>query len=280
VLLCVDVGNTHIALGLYPAEGGPGPDEVGVPTPAPLRDWRLRTDPRTTADELGLAVDGMLGEHAGRVTAVAALSTVPGMLRELRQLIDRRGLPSIVVGPGVRTGMPLLVDNPREVGADRVVNTLAAHRRFGTACVVADLGTATNVDVVSAKGEFLGGAILPGVDIALDALAERAATLRPVELARPRSVIGRTTVECVQSGMLYGYAAQVDGLVRRIVAELGPAAGPVTVVGTGWSAPLLAGISETVTEHLPDLTLAGLRLTWLRSTTPTGRGTGAVRAPR
>ena len=132
----------------------------------------------------------------------------------------------MVVGPGVRTGVPLLVDNPREVGADRVMNTLAAHRLFGTACVVVDFGTSTNIDVVSAKGEFLGGALAPGIEISLDALATRAAALRTVELVRPRSVIGKNTVECLQSGVLYGFAGQVDGLVRRILAELGPRGRP------------------------------------------------------
>ena len=157
----------------------------------------------------------------------------------------------MVVGPGVRTGVPLLVDNPREVGADRVMNTLAAHRLFGTACVVVDFGTSTNIDVVSAKGEFLGGALAPGIEISLEALATRAAALRTVELVRPRSVIGKNTVECLQSGVLYGFAGQVDGLVRRILAELGPQAGPVTVLGTGGLAPLMVGESETITDTCP-----------------------------
>jgi type III pantothenate kinase len=275
VLLCVDVGNTQIALGLY-ADADPDTEEIH---PALVRDWRMRTDPRMTADELEVAVGGMLGRWAPQVTGIAALSTVPSLLRELRLLIDRRGGPHVVVGPGVRTGVPLLVDNPREVGADRVMNTLAAHRLFGTACVVVDFGTSTNIDVVSARGEFLGGALAPGIEISLDALARRAAALRTVELVRPRSVIGKNTVECLQSGVLYGFAGQVDGLVRRILAELGPEAGPVTVLGTGGLAPLMAGESETITEYVPDLTLLGLRLTYLRNVRITSVTSGSTNSP-
>jgi type III pantothenate kinase len=273
VLLCVDIGNTQIALGVY-AESLD--DDVHKPL---VRGWRMRSEPRMTADELQVAFDGLLGSYAGEVTAIAALSTVPTLLRELRLLVDRRGEPSVVVGPGVRTGVPLLVDNPREVGADRVMNTLAAHRLFGTACVVVDFGTSTNIDVVSAKGEFLGGALAPGMVISMEALATRAAALRTVELVRPRSVIGKNTVECLQSGVLYGVAGQVDGLVRRILAELGPKADPVTVLGTGGLAPLMAGVSETITEFVPDLTLLGLRLTYLRNARTTSVTSGSSNSP-
>jgi type III pantothenate kinase len=275
VLLCVDVGNTQIALGLYADEPGAS-DELDPPL---VRDWRMRTDPRMTADELSVAFDALLGPYATQVTGVAALSTVPTLLREVRLLIDRRDVPAVVVGPGVRTGVPLLVDNPREVGADRVMNTLAAHRLHHTACVVVDFGTSTSIDVVSAKGEFLGGALAPGIEISLDALATRAAALRTVELVPPRSVIGKNTVECLQSGVLYGVVGQVDGLVRRIVAELGPKAGPVTVLGTGGLAPLLTGESETITEFVPDLTLLGLRLTYLRNIRTTSVTSGSSNSP-
>jgi type III pantothenate kinase len=270
MLLCVDVGNTQIALGLYE---NAAPDD---PRPPLVRGWRMRTDPKMTADELEVAVGGLLGRYAGQVTGVAALSTVPSLLRELKLLIDRRGDPAVVVGPGVRTGVPLLVDNPREVGADRVVNTLAAHRLFGTACIVVDFGTSTNIDVVSAKGEFLGGALAPGIEISMDALATRAAALRSVEFVRPRSVIGKNTVECLQSGVLFGFAGQVDGLVHRILAELGRNAGPVTVLGTGGLAPLMMGESETIQEYVPDLTLLGLRLVYLRNARVTS---GTVNPP-
>jgi type III pantothenate kinase len=276
VLLCVDVGNTQIALGLYADTDTEGEPEVVPPL---VRDWRMRTDPRMTADELEVAVDGLLGRYAGNVTGIAALSTVPSLLRELRLLIDRRGDPNIVVGPGVRTGVPLLVDNPREVGADRVMNTLAAHRLFDTACIVVDFGTSTNIDVVSAKGEFLGGALAPGIEISLEALATRAAALRTVELVPPRSVIGKNTVECLQSGVLYGFAGQVDGLVGRILTELGPKAGPVTVLATGGLAPLMVGTSEKITEFVPDLTLLGLRLTYLRNARTASVTSGSSNSP-
>ncbi len=259
MLLCVDVGNTQTALGVYPE-----PDGEAV-RPELVRDWRMRTDRHITADELYVALRGLLGGLAEKVTGVAALSTVPTVLRELRQMNQRYhpDVPTVVVEPRVRTGVPLLVDNPKEVGADRVVNTLAAHRQFGTACVIVDFGTSTNIDVVSSRGEFLGGALAPGIEISLEALAERAAQLRTVELLRPRSVIGKNTVECLQSGILYGGVGQVDGLVRRILDELDEPA--VTVIGTGGLAPLMVGESATITEHVPDLTLYGLYLVFQRN---------------
>jgi type III pantothenate kinase len=263
VHLCIDIGNTQIALGLYDepvADGG----EIG---PEPVHGWRMRTEPRMTADELELAVRGMLGDLAPAVTGIAALSTEPSLARELRVMLDRRTsrIPTLIVGPGVRTGVPLLVDHPREVGADRVVNSLAAHHLFGTTCVCVDFGTSTNIDVVSARGEFLGGALAPGIEISMEALATRAAALRTVELVTPRTVIGKNTVECLQAGVIYGFAGQVDGLVRRIVAELGPTAEPVTVLATGGLAPLMDGCSDTIEHYVPDLTLYGLRLTYLRN---------------
>jgi len=280
VLLCVDVGNTQIALGLYATDlEQPGADTVDIVRPPLLRQWRMRTDPRMTADELEVAINAMLGPLSERVTGVAALSTVPTVLRELRILAERRreAMPAVIVEPRVRTGVPILVDNPKEVGADRVVNTLAAYRLYGTACVVVDFGTSTNIDVVSGRGEFLGGALAPGIEISMEALTARAAQLTTVELARPRSAIGKNTVECLQAGILFGFAGQVDGLVRRILVELGtdyqvdPAA--VTVLATGGLAPLVVDESETITEHVPDLTLLGLRLVYLRSATRTARST-------
>jgi type III pantothenate kinase len=257
VLLTIDVGNTNIALGLY----------AGTEL---VRDWRMRTDPQMTADELALTMRGLLGPHADDVTGVSALSTVPAVLRELRVMLGRyyRAVPRVIVEPGVKTGVPLLVDNPKEVGADRVINTLAAHHLHETTCVVVDFGTSTNIDVISARGEFLGGVFAPGIEISVDALASRAAALRKVELVRPRSVIGKNTVECLQSGIMYGFTAQVDGLVRRIVDELHNTAHPgeVTVIATGGLAPLVVDESETITDHRPDLTLLGLRLVFERNT--------------
>lgn len=261
MLLTVDVGNTNIVLGLYSGRG----DSAEL-----VRDWRMRTDARMTADELSLTMRGLLGRYADKVTGISALSTVPAVLRELRTMLSRYypNVPKVVVEPGVRTGVPLLVDNPKEVGGDRLVNTLAAHHLHNTACVVVDFGTSTNVDAVSAKGEFLGGAFAPGIDISVDALASRAAALRKVELVAPRSVIGKSTVECLQSGILYGFAGQVDGLVRRIIKELVSGPGErVEVIATGGLAPLVLNESETITEHVPELTLLGLRLAYERNIT-------------
>jgi type III pantothenate kinase len=249
VLLAVDIGNTNTVLGVFDAE-------------TLVESWRVKTDARDTADELALAYRGLL--HDIPVDGVAACSTVPAVLGELRVMLSRYypSLPALVVEPGVRTGVPLLYDNPKEVGADRIVNALAAHHLYGGPAVVVDFGTSTNFDVVSAKGEFLGGALAPGIEISIDALAARAARLVKVEVLRPRSVIGKTTVEALQSGILYGFAGQVDGLVRRIVAELG---GRATVVATGGLARLVIEESETIGEHEPDLTLIGLRLVYERN---------------
>jgi type III pantothenate kinase len=245
VLLAIDVGNTNTVLGMFEGE------ELAS-------SWRIKTDARTTADEMALTYRGLLAD-AGAISGIALCSTVPAVLREMRVMLDRyfSGVPTVIVEPGTKTGVPVLTDNPKEVGADRIVNTIAAHHLFGGPCIVVDFGTSTNLDVVSAKGEFLGGALAPGIEISLDALAARAAQLRKVELVRPRSVIGKNTVEALQSGALYGFAGQVDGLVARIVDELGDV---TAVVATGGLAPIVVLESQTITHHEPDLTLVGLRL--------------------
>jgi type III pantothenate kinase len=245
VLLAVDVGNTNTVLGLFDGE-------------QLFESYRIKTDPRVTADELALMFRGLLAEHPAP-DGVAVCSTVPAVLNELRLMFGRyfAGVHTVVVGPGVRTGVPLLYDNPREVGPDRIVNTLAAHILYGGPAIVVDFGTSTNFDVVSAKGEFLGGALAPGIEISVDALASRAARLFKVELKRPRSVIGKTTNEALQSGLLYGFAGQVDGMVRRISRELD--AEPV-VIATGGLSYLMTNVCETLDHHEPDLTLIGLRL--------------------
>ncbi len=256
MLLTVDVGNTNTVLGVFDG-------------PTLVRSWRVKTEARSTADELALTFGGLL--HGTPVTGVSVCSTVPAVLLELRRMIERyyADLPVVLVEPGVRTGVPILIDNPKEVGADRVVNTVAAASLFGGPAVVVDFGTATNIDVVSARGEYLGGALAPGIEISLDALAARGAQLRKVELAVPRNVIGKSTVEALQSGMIYGVAGQVDGLVRRIAAELGGEPGrDVTVIATGGLAPLVLGVSETLGHHEPDLTLIGLRLVFEKNTPP------------
>jgi type III pantothenate kinase len=174
---------------------------------------------------------------------------------------------TVLVEPGVRTGVNVVIDNPKEVGADRICNTAAAHHLVGGPCIVVDFGTSTNFDVVSERGEFLGGALAPGIEISLDALAARAAQLRKVELVAPRSAIGKNTVESLQSGILYGFAGQVDGLVRRLSTALVPTdPAAVHVIATGGLATLVIDHSETVTRYEPDLTLLGLRLIYERNT--------------
>ncbi|GAB2652979.1 type III pantothenate kinase [Nocardia goodfellowii] len=258
MLLTIDVRNTHVELGLFAGSGNHA---------KLARHWRLHTNPLLTADEFAMQVRGLIGDQLDQVMGVAALSTVPPVLREIRLMLDRywREVPHVVVEPGVRTGIPLLVDNPKEIGADRIVNTLAAHHQFGTSAIVVDFGTATTVDLVSAKGEFLGGVIAPGVEISSEALIERAA-LRRVELARPRSVVGKNTVEAIQSGAIYGFAGLVDGLIDRIRDEFDAFSGDdVAVVATGISAPLIVPESETIEHHEPHLTSTGLRLVYERN---------------
>jgi len=254
MLLAIDIGNTNTVLGVFEDE-------------KMLHSWRIKTDARNTADELMLTFRGLLAEV--NVTGVAGCSTVPAALRELRTMLSRywSDVPTVLVEPGIKTGVALLFDNPKEVGADRIVNTLAAHHLVAGPAIVVDFGTSTNFDVVSGKGEFLGGALAPGIEISLDALAARAAQLRKVELVTPRSPIGKNTVEALQSGILYGFAGQVDGMARRIAAALHPEApDEVTVIATGGLAPLVVQHCETVNRHEPDLTLIGLRLIFERNT--------------
>ena len=248
MLLTVDVGNTNTVLGIFDK------DQL-------IKSWRVKTDPRTTADELWLQYSALMAGYP--LTALSICSTVPATLREIRTMIDSyfSNLQTTIVEPGTKTGVQLLVDNPKEIGADRIVNTLAAHTLYGGPAIVVDFGTSTNLDVVSPKGEFLGGALAPGIEISVDALAARAAQLRKVELVRPKSVIGMNTVEALQSGTIFGFAGQVDGLVDRITAELAKDYDDApTVIATGGLAPLIIGVSETIDEHEPDLTLIGLRL--------------------
>ena len=252
MLLTIDVGNTNTVLGIF------NKDKLE-------QSWRVKTDPRDTADEVWLQYSALV--KGFDITGVAICSTVPAVLREVRKLIDEHysDIKTTIIEPGVKTGVPLLVDNPKEIGADRIVNSLAAFTLYGSdgPSIVVDFGTSTNLDVVSPKGEFLGGALAPGIEISVDALAARAAQLRKVELVKPKSVIGKNTVEALQSGTIFGFAGQVDGLVNRIIDELSdlyPDAGEVCVIATGGLAPLVLGISEMIEFHEPDLTLIGLRL--------------------
>ncbi len=257
MLLTIDVGNTQTVLGLFEGE------EL-------LEHWRMRTDARRTADETAITVASMLAQHPGGtlVTGVALCSTVPSVLREMRGMLERYHdhVPHVVVEPGVKTGVPVLTDNPREVGTDRVVNAVAAVHLVGGPAIVVDFGTATTFDAVSAKGEYLGGAIAPGIEISVDALGLRGAQLQKVEITRPRSVIGKNTVEALQSGIVFGFAGQVDGLVTAMRRELAPGAeDSVTVIATGGLAPLVIAEAETLDRHEPWLTLIGLRLVYERN---------------
>lgn len=251
MLLAIDVGNTNTVLGLFAGN-------------QLVSSWRTKTDSRETADELALKFKAILSDTP-EITGIALCSTVPAVLREMRTMLNSyyQDVPQVIVEPGIKTGVPVLTDNPKEVGADRIVNSLAAFTLYGGPSIVVDFGTSTNLDVISAKGEFLGGALAPGIEISIDALASRAAQLRKVELIAPRNVIGKNTVEALQSGAVYGFAGQVDGLVDRIVDELGT---PVkAVIATGGLSSIVVPESETITHHEPDLTLIGLRLMFERN---------------
>ena len=245
MLLAIDVGNTNTVLGLY--------DNKKL-----IQHWRIKTDSSSTADELILTFNGLLKDQP-QVTGISLCSTVPSVLKEMRWMLERYfpNTKTVIIEPGTKTGVPIITDNPKEVGADRIANSLAVFERHGGPSVVVDFGTSTNFDVVSEKGEFLGGALAPGIEISLEALASKAAQLRKVEFVKPRSVIGKNTVEALQSGALYGFAGQVDGILQRIIAEIGPVK---AVVATGGLAPLVVEESSTITHHEPDLTLEGLRL--------------------
>jgi len=251
MLLTIDVGNTNTVLGIFDGE------EL-------VASWRIKTDARSTADEIALTFRGLLVAH-GPITGIALCSTVPAVLREMRIMLAKyfANIETVIVEPGTKTGVPVLTDNPKEVGTDRIVNTVAAFALYGGPSIVVDFGTSTNLDVVSAKGEFLGGALAPGIEISLDALASRAAALRKVELIRPRAAIGKNTVEALQSGALYGFAGQVDGMVDRISEELDHV---TAVIATGGLASIVIDESRTITHHEPDLTLIGLRLVFERNT--------------
>ncbi|GAA1920892.1 type III pantothenate kinase [Streptantibioticus ferralitis] len=261
MLLTIDVGNTHTVLGLFDGE------EI-------VEHWRISTDARRTADELAVLLQGLMGMHpllgddlGDGIDGISICSTVPSVLHELREVTRRYygDVPSVLVEPGVKTGVPVLADNPKEVGADRIINALAAVHLYGGPCIVVDFGTATTFDAVSARGEYLGGAIAPGIEISVDALGVRGAQLRKIELARPRSVVGKNTVEAMQSGILYGFAGQVDGIGERMARELADDPDDVTVIATGGLAPLVLGEASIIDAHEPWLTLIGLRLVYERN---------------
>ena len=260
MLMAIDVGNTQIVVGLFEDEGGVGTGELA-------HRWRVATHPMYTADEFALQVSQLLaldGLQLSAVTGAVVACVVPPLQTSLREMTSRRlGVPSVIVEPGIRTGMPVLVDNPKEVGADRIADAVAAFERYGGPTIVVDFGTATNFEVVSARGEYLGGVLFPGIEVSLNALAARAALLPRVDIAPPRNVLGKNTVESLQSGVFYGYGALVDGVCARLKGEVGPA----TVVATGGLAPTILAAATTIDHHEPWLTLHGLRTIYHRNRT-------------
>jgi type III pantothenate kinase len=255
--MVIDVGNTQTVIGIYPS------DELGFTNGSELADhWRIATQADRTPDELAMLIRQFLAVRGDAfdgtaIRGVAVCSGVPRATAHLRRMCERYlGFLPTVLEPGVKTGIPVLYDNPREVGADRIANAVGALDKYGAPCVVVDFGTATTFDVISPKGEYLGGAIMPGVEISLEALFNRAAALRRVELVEPRSVIGKSTVESLQSGALYGYSSMIDGMCERIEAEIGP----FTAISTGGLGALISQFSKKITTHDAWVTLHGLRL--------------------
>ncbi len=259
MLMAIDVGNTQIVVGLF-ADGGAGVGSGGL-----VHHWRVATHSTFTADEFALQLSQLLaleGLDLGAVSGTAVACVVPPLRLALREVIGRRlPGPSVILEHGVRTGMPVLVDNPREVGADRIADAVAAYERYGGPTIVVDFGTATNFEVVSERGEYVGGVLFPGLEVSLNALSARAAMLPRVDIAPPRTVLGKNTVEQLQAGVFYGYGALVEGVCARIVAEVGPA----TVVATGGLAPLVLGASPVIDHYEPWLTLYGLRAIYDRN---------------
>ena len=258
MLLAVDAGNTQTVVGLYEVDDDSASGRR--PEDGLLDHWRVSTAASRTSDELAVLIQGFLALR--RLTlhdlvGIAVSSGVPKVTAALRDLSERYlDFEPIVIEPGVRTGIAILYENPKEVGADRIANAVGAYDLYGGPTIVADFGTATTCDAISANGEYLGGAIAPGIEISMDALVGRAAALRAVELKAPRNVLGKSTVESIQSGAVFGFAAQVDGLCARIEAELGDC----TVVATGGLAELITPFSTRIEHTEPWLTLHGLRL--------------------
>ena len=247
MLLAVDVGNTQTVYGVF--------DDSRL-----AERYRVATERRTTADELYVLISALLDLDA--VDGVCLSATVPALVREYEGFADRAGLPALVLGPGVSTGIALRYDDPREIGPDRIANAVAAKERYGSPSIVVDFGTSTNFDVVSPEGEYVGGVLAPGIEISMDALFARAARLFRVDFTPPPTVIGKTTQTALQSGLVYGFAGQVDEIVTRIRDELGA---PAPAIATGGLAELVAPHSRTLERVDPFLTLEGLRLVYARN---------------
>lgn len=255
MLLVIDVGNTNIVLGLFRE------DQL-------LQDWRLATDASRTVDEYAILCRNLFalsGFDLKAVEGVIISCVVPPLLGTLESLSQRYfGVKPYVVGPGIKTGMPIKYDNPKEVGADRIVNAVAAYERFRRSLIVVDFGTATTFDYISAAGEYLGGAIAPGLVISTEALFQRASKLPRVDIAPPPAVIAKNTVNSIQAGIFYGYAGLVDGIVRRMRAEAGES---TMTVATGGNARKVAAAAETIDRIEPNLTLEGLQIIYKRNKT-------------
>ena len=253
MLLAADVGNTQTVFAVYA--------DARL-----VEHWRVATESERTADELAVLLGRLLElRELGfeDVDGAVLSSTVPTLVRAYEELAARHvEAPLLVLGPGTKTGVPVLYDDPREVGPDRVANSVAARELYGGPCIVVDFGTSTNFDAVSAAGEYVGGVLAPGIEISMEALFARAARLTKVDFVEPDGAIGKTTTAALQAGVVYGFAGQVDGIVRRMRAELGSEA---KVVATGGLADLIAPYSETISETNPLLTLEGLRLVWERN---------------
>jgi type III pantothenate kinase len=269
MLLAIDAGNTETVVGLYALDGAGAPiaGSNGASTRGLLHHWRLSTVAARTPDEHASVLTQLLSleglDLKQVVSGIAISSSVPEATSQLRRMAQRwfPGVDCIVLGPGTKSGMPIRYANPKEVGADRIANAVGAFDLFGGPTVVVDLGTATTFDAISEEGEYLGGAITPGVAISLEALYAHAAALRAVELVEPRAVIGQSTEEAIQSGVLYGFAAQVDGMCARFTSVLGTS----TVVATGGLSPLVAPYTTAVQHVEPWLTLHGLRIVYERN---------------
>ena len=256
MLLAIDIGNTNIVLGLYRQK-------------QLITHWRLATQAERTADEYGVIITQLVG-YAGvgseQIDAIAVSCVVPPMLTMIQELAQKFfKLEPLIVGPGIKTGMPILYESPKDVGADRIVNAVAAYEKYQQSCIIVDFGTATTIDLISKKGEYVGGAIAPGLSISLEALVQRASKLPRIEIVKPKEVVGKNTVSSIQAGIFYGYVGLVDGIVGRMQKETG---GQAKVVATGGLAPLVASECSSINEVDEFLTLEGLRIIYQSNSHP------------